>query len=119
MENAFGILSHRWQIFQKPILLAPNRACHLVLASLVLHNLLRSKQEDTVYTSPGLLDSERANGELVHGIWRNNAGAVEAFIPAEPVALRPTLAAEGIRDELRTYFNGNGAVPWQWKRIYE
>ena len=44
-ENAFGILSSRWRVFRKPLLLQPQRATSITLAAITLHNWLRSETE--------------------------------------------------------------------------
>lgn len=42
-ENAFGILVHRFRIFQSTIPLGPKKAEVIVLAAVALHNYLRTK----------------------------------------------------------------------------
>ena len=40
LENAFGILTSRWQIFKRSISLHPNKVDAIVLATCILHNFL-------------------------------------------------------------------------------
>ena len=70
-ENAFGILVHRFQIFQSIIPLELKKAELIVLASIVLHNYLCMK---SVEYSQAVADSETAAHELLPGEWRQNPG---------------------------------------------
>ena len=71
-ENAFGILVHRFQIFQSTIPLEPKKAELIVLAFITLHNYLRTK---SVEYSQTVADSETAAHELLPGEWRHNPNA--------------------------------------------
>lgn len=42
VENAFGILAHRFRVFLSPIVMHPCKVIHIVLASVALHNYLKS-----------------------------------------------------------------------------
>ena len=51
VENVFGILSSKFRIFRKPILLDPNKASVVTMSCILLHNFLRrSKTSSTLYT---------------------------------------------------------------------
>ena len=43
MECAFGILSNKWRIFQRPLNVSPEFAVDIVKACDVLHNFVRER----------------------------------------------------------------------------
>ncbi|XP_014673919.1 PREDICTED: uncharacterized protein LOC106814142 [Priapulus caudatus] len=67
VENAFGILAHRWRVLLTTIQLTPRRAQKITSGCLVLHNLMRDRY-------PGLhaadLDQEDGHGNVIPGAWR-------------------------------------------------
>ena len=66
MECAFGILSNKWRIFQRPLNISPDFAVDIVKACVVLHNFVRERDcykfEDAL-TVTGLEDG----GQSVRG----------------------------------------------------
>jgi hypothetical protein len=54
VENAFGILSSRFDVLQRPIALSPEKAQTTVLTCCYLHNYLRRDKQET-YISRGLV----------------------------------------------------------------
>ncbi|XP_050500955.1 uncharacterized protein LOC126880922 [Diabrotica virgifera virgifera] len=46
VENAFGILAHKWRLFFRPLEVKVQTATKLVKAACVLHNLLRTRNTD-------------------------------------------------------------------------
>lgn len=108
VENAFGILAVRWQIFYSLINCKPELAEMAVQASIVLHNYLQSP-------SSSFGDIPDESGECIPGSWRSS-------IPTSVNLSRVTnigsnfyaREARFIRDELCQHFNTVGAVPWQW-----
>ena len=69
VENAFGILSNRFRVFLSPIMVSPQNAEKMVLASCALHNYLRCKNS-ACYTPTGSFDSELLRiGKVVAGEW--------------------------------------------------
>ena len=70
IENAFGILSARWRIFDRPIRATVKHVERYVLGALALHNYLR--QASTASYSPnGFVDSEEHDSRIHLGEWRN------------------------------------------------
>jgi hypothetical protein len=63
VENAFGILSNRFQVFKSPIALCPDKVEVIVFASICLHNMLRSLQ-GSYYIPSGSVDYEDTLNEL-------------------------------------------------------
>ena len=57
VENAFGILASRFQIFLSAMYLAPENSENITLASCVLHNVLPEKARAR-YTPPGSFHRE-------------------------------------------------------------
>ena len=109
IENAFGILSHRFRVFLTTIQLAPEVAEQVVLAGCVLHNLLRT-QSCAAYVPPVLVDVEESSHAVQTGYWRRE----HQLIPLAATRGRnATTDAKHVRELLKAYFNSaNGSVPW-------
>ena len=58
VENVFGILTHRFGIFQKPIPLEPNKVVTIVLAACALHNFLGMHIPQPEVWTPRILQQE-------------------------------------------------------------
>ncbi|KAK4312013.1 hypothetical protein Pmani_016529 [Petrolisthes manimaculis] len=110
-ENAFGILSSRFQVFNKPIRTCPERANMVIQACLVLHNMLRTESRQD-YSPPELLDQEDIQRRrMVVGQWHDHQH--NALGDLQVIARRPKRDAMQVRDLFCTYFNNEGSVPWQ------
>ena len=68
-ENAFGIWINRFSLFATKAALKPGKVEIVALASLVLHNMLRTLSR-TSYTPVDFVDSEAEDGTIVPGSWR-------------------------------------------------
>jgi hypothetical protein len=67
-ENAFRILSTAFCVLRKPILLEPEKASKIVLATTYLHNFLRKRSIlQQTYTRPGTFDTEKV-GHIIEMI---------------------------------------------------
>ena len=66
IENSFGILAARWQIFRRPIIANPDNVLVYTKATIALHNYLRTK-ELSVYCPPGFIDGEDGDGNVLFG----------------------------------------------------
>ena len=115
-ENAFGIWINRFRLFAFTALLCPEGIVKTIMASLVLHNLLRTKSSDS-YPPPSFVD--QIEGDIViPGSWRENP------IPQNVAPLPPrgsgrlNFKAEKVGETFVEYFNGPGQVPWQWQTQY-
>lgn len=107
-ENAFGILSSRWRVFRKPLLLQPRRATSITLAAITLHNWLRSETEAGQIQH--LQDLTEDNGSHTEdNSWLN----LEDFGHHNA-----TQEAKGIRKEFTEYVMKEGTVPWQWRSAH-
>ena len=113
-ENVFGILTNRFRVFSTLLSIKPDNVTKVVLATLALHNFLRSTNSSR-YIPPGSVDSEDQDGEVRQGSWRN-----EELVSSGMVSIsnsrkgRQSVKAEDIRQALCEYFNNEGQVPWQW-----
>ena len=117
VENAFGILSNRFQVFKSPIALCPDKVEVIVLASICLHNMLRSLQ-GSYYIPSGSVDYEDTLNEEIHsGEWRNSSSSTGMQSLAQQGSNRYSLDAKSVRDEFTEYFNSLGSVEWQWGMI--
>lgn len=92
-ENAFGILSNRFRFLHTVVHAEPRRVASLLKAACVLHNFLNAEPADVPETGVG-------NTE-------------QTIFPMLPCKVRYNSKAAHVRDELRTYFSGAGAIPWQ------
>jgi hypothetical protein len=112
VENSFGHLTNRFGIYQKPIRACPLTARKMVKATLVLHNFLRDN--DRQYFGPRAVDTEDpVTHEVIRGEWRLEVPQDRVLHSLQPVAQRPSLSATAVRNSLKDYFNGAGAVSWQ------
>ena len=85
IENAFGILSARWRIFNRPIRASVENVERFVLAAMALHNYLR-QTNNASYTPNGFVDSENNNGSIRLGEWRNNvSGNAKGLVDIRPI----------------------------------
>lgn len=110
VENAFGIMSSVFRVLRKPMVLEPEIATKVVLATVYLHNFLR-KTRANIYTPPGSLDSE-IDGNFEQGSWRNEPDST-SFVPLRAIPRRSANDAKAIRSHLATHFVTNGQITWQ------
>ncbi|KAK4310795.1 hypothetical protein Pmani_014212 [Petrolisthes manimaculis] len=110
-ENAFGILTARFQVFKQPIRTTPENVQDITLAAVALHNYLTEKSKDT-YIPQGFTDREDIeNGRLHQGQMHQHAHA--AIEDLHPVGRGHTNEAKQVRELLKGYFNNEGQVHWQ------
>ena len=114
VENAFGILSNRFRVFQTSIALCPAKVEQIVLACCCLHNMLRTEVGASCFA--GVADSEDPVTHEIHpGQWRSDPILVQASLPQ---GTNTTQRAKAQRDYLCAYVNSDvGAVPWQWGKV--
>ena len=94
-ENAFGIWSNRFRLFATRASLTPERAEIAVMASLALHNQLKTKSRESS-TPIGSIGFENDTGEIVEGTWRQEVIStnVTGLQPAAPC--RTSFTAEEV-----------------------
>lgn len=118
IENTFGILASRWRVFRKPILMHPKNVDKIVMATVCLHNYLKTindlqQVENRRYCPPCFVDTEEADGNIIPGMWRNeNSECLGQIRPS--TAHRATNEAYKQRDAIAEYLMSPcGKVPWQ------
>lgn len=109
-ENAFGILANRFRIFLHTIELLPANATNIILAAVILHNFLRSRNP-MHYIPPNAVDTENGGGTLGPGDWRQHKDEMQRLSVCK--AKNATKAAKEVRLALTGYFRNENAVPWQ------
>lgn len=97
VECTFGILSSQWRMYRRVIGMHPTKAVACVKASCVLHNFLRCTIRRTS--------------------WRQEASPDEGSAALQPIArVGSNFAvrqAIRVRENYSSFFNNEGAVPWQ------
>ena len=116
-ENAFGILANIFRVFHTKIYLSTESAQLLVVASCVLHNLLRLRSP-TTYMPQASVDHVGPNGDIVPGEWRQDQESPYVTNLPATAARNSKLSVENIRNVFKDYFMKRGSVYWQWKHIY-
>lgn len=90
VENAFGILSHKWRLFFRPLEVKVGTAKKMVKVACVLHNLLRVKNVDQ---------------QFVHLRDNNNDRPLQVLFHNLPVdGRRAVNLAFNVREKFVTYF---------------
>ena len=117
IENAFGILTLRWRIFQKPVRATVIKVEKYTIACVALHSYLR-QTENALYSPSGFTDSENDCGIIIPGSWRSGIDGKRlgrAIQNLKPVrGSRYCVDAISLRDYLKEYVNSEGgSVPWQ------
>lgn len=116
VENAFGILSSVFRVLKRPMLLKPEKARDIVLTTIYLHNFLRgSRKSKGIYAPPGTFDTERGDGILIGGTWRNEPNQ-SSLLNVKRVPRKSPSDAKIIRNEMAEYFITNGHLAWQDER---
>ena len=108
VENAFGILAHRWRCLLTTLQICPVKATTVVQGCFTLHNYLRKRR-------PGVqapdLDQEDDMGNVVPGAWRQG---VQMADPNPVVGQRVTREGKRLRNYLADYYCSDiGRLPWQ------
>jgi len=112
VENVFGILSAKFRVLRKPLLLQPDIAEKIVLACCYMHNFLRKKSASTyIYTPNGVFDQEQ-DGQIIPGNWRRE-GQPSSLLLLQRVGRKSSQTSQSIMDEFAIYFHTNGRVAWQ------
>lgn len=103
-ENVFGIMSSYFRIFFTPINTIPEKIDKIILASCILHNLMREEK----IPSPCEVTFDNADDITLPD--QNLVSMANSFG-------RPTVEGASIREQFKDYFNGIGAVDWQQNMI--
>ena len=112
VENAFGILAHRFRCLLSTLQQKPDICRKIVCAALCLHNIMRIRYPAL---QNGDLDGEDENGNAVPGAWRDGHVLQALQNVKEP---RQTREGKQQRLYLKSYYNSPvGSVPWQAQMI--
>lgn len=112
VENAFGILSSVFRVLRKPLLLEPEKATKVVLATICLYNYLRRDQASSQrFTPPGSFDAE-VEGTVIPGRWRQDT-EMSSMLSIQAIPRRGSTNIKEIRSHLGRHFITNGAISWQ------
>ena len=102
-ENDFGLLSQCFRVFYSPIAIAPDTADSLIMATCILHNMIRN--------SVVPCKSDNNNEDTTPA---NN------FISLAPTTARKsTFEAMRVRNTFKEYFSTQGSVPWQNRLVQQ
>jgi len=121
IENSFGILALRWRILRRPICAYPSTVDRLVMACVILHNFLMTKNakktlNEQTYFPSNFIDHDDM-GRIIPGTWRNETSYLENIRSTR--AHRATREAYEQRDTLTKYLlSPAGAVTWQNEYIH-
>lgn len=115
IENTFGILVSQWRILKKPIDATIKNTMQIVQAIICIHNWLRKQDLDkNEYISADMIDCDEPNG-FIPGNWRKMDNSALRDL-GNCGTNNSSRAAMNIRNEFCDYFNGEGAIPWQYLR---
>lgn len=117
VENGFGILVSKFRIFEKPIPFAPHKVDKILRVCCALHNWLRLR-EGNGYLTPGSIDVEDLeNANIISGSWREIQSNGMLSLKRNS-GNHSSLAARQFREKFVEYFQGRGAVPWQFRMVH-
>nr|CAI5824925.1 unnamed protein product [Callosobruchus analis] len=110
VENVFGFIAARFRILHTPINVSVDKVSYFVMAICVLHNFL--KKRASAYVGGNAFDSVNATTHEINynAEWRENG---VQLVGLRPVRQGTYSEAKTNRDKYVTYFNEEGAVPWQ------
>lgn len=112
VENAFGILAHRYQCLLTTLRQKPPTVVSIVLACICLHNLMRVRYPAQQNAD---VDQEDQDHNVAPGAWRQNNPLVGIYGAR---GNRMTVAAKHQRQYLSAYYSSDaGSVPWQMNMI--
>lgn len=98
-ENAFGLLTQRFQIYQRRLKMHPHNADTVILETCCLHNFLTTEvSAETPREDPPKQDNT-------------------AFLNLRRTGGNTTVEAVNVREQFREYFATVGSVPWQERMV--
>ncbi|XP_018370991.1 PREDICTED: uncharacterized protein LOC108766295 [Trachymyrmex cornetzi] len=110
VESAFGILAERWRIYRRPIISSVANAKKIVQATVVLHNFIINNEEQ--------LQLPRRYVNINEGDFNSpmNSGELRSL----PICRgRTSQSGIEVRHAYTAFFNGNGALPYQWEKAVQ
>ena len=116
VENAFGIMAHRWRVLYKEMGFEVEKCRCIIKTCIVLHNLLRTRYPGE---SARAADVENEDGTYVMGQWRSTVGREEEA-EAPGIGFKNSYKeAKRMQQYLMDYVvdQNRGGVPWQDNQI--
>lgn len=115
IENTFGIIVSQWRILKRPMNSNIDKTMNIVQAIVCLHNWIRKRDINVnEYVSESMVDRYTSDG-FVPGDWRQATDDSSALQDTGNWGSNNhSRHALAIRDEFCRFFNGEGAVPWQF-----
>ncbi|KAK0145845.1 Protein ALP1-like [Merluccius polli] len=104
VECSFGILSSQWRMYRRVIYLSPEKVGLCMKATSILHNFMRVT---SMRETRGRLATQELPEETVRAL--RNVGRMGSN--------NATREALRVREAFRSYFNEEGAVPWQHQAV--
>lgn len=112
VENAFGILSSRFRLFKKPIMIDVKNIDVIILACCALHNFLSRKSKN--YITQNCVDREDfESATLRGGVWRQE----QTLLDVNQCNQSNTEEGKTVRNIFKEYFNGICSVDFQERMI--
>lgn len=111
VENTFGFLV-RFDLFQKQILLSPEKAQIIVLACCYLHNYLRERQPRTYISRNGVVVEDLQADTLTRKVVTKEGTSLQASASRNVLS-----SAKTVRDTYCQFFNNKGQISWQLKAV--
>ena len=113
VENAFGILAHRFRCLLTTLQQQYKNVVSITMACVVLHNYLRKNNVREHHVA--VADREDENHNVIRGAWRKDNALLDGEIIG---GNRQTKSAKYQREYLCAYYNSDaGSVPWQNDKI--
>jgi len=108
VESAFGILTERWRIYRRPII--SSNAKKIVQATVVLHNFIINNEEQ--------LQLPRRYVNINEDDF--NPTMISQGLRSLPICRgRTSQSGIEVRNAYTAFFNGNGALPYQWQKAIQ
>ena len=119
IENTFGIAASRFRIFHRPIVASVEKVQAITKAVVALHNYLMRKNSLNAcrYCPRNYIDQDSTTG-VTAGEWREKQSEISGLQPLKRVGSNNySMDASFVRQQLKEYFNSEGAVEWQWELV--
>lgn len=107
IECAFGILAARWRIYGKPIIASVSTVRKIIQATIVLHNYIICTEKDLDVTQIQYSNFTTQDRAVIS----NGLKDLSRDRSSNPVE------AKKIREDFANFFNGIGALSWQWDKV--
>ncbi|XP_077371324.1 putative nuclease HARBI1 isoform X1 [Festucalex cinctus] len=114
VENAFGILSHRFRCLLTTMLQKLTNVETIVLACCCLHNLLATRNPQNINTEADREELDADNYLWEDGTWRSGDNLDSLQVLRGNGGRK---SAQAQRDDLRDYYVTSGKVSWQDKAV--